>query len=39
MPLFEMTPEDLVECKPVTFAHLEIKEREDLQHVWVMNSW
>lgn len=33
MPLFEMTPEDLVECKPVTFAHLEIKEREDLQHV------
>jgi hypothetical protein len=33
VPLFEMTREDLVECKPVTFAHLEIKEREGLQHV------
>lgn len=33
MPLFEMTHEDLVECKPVTFAHLEIKEREGLQRV------
>lgn len=33
MPLFEMTRENLVECKPVTFAHLEIKEREGLQHV------
>lgn len=33
MPLFEMTQEDLVECKPVTFAHLEIKEREGLQRV------
>jgi hypothetical protein len=25
VPLFEMTREDLVECKPVTFTHLEIK--------------
>ena len=33
MPLFEMTREDLVECNPVTFAHLEIKEREGLQHI------
>jgi hypothetical protein len=33
VPLFEMTREDLVECRPVTFAHLEIKEREGLQHV------
>ncbi len=33
MPLFEMTREDLVECKPVTFAHLEIREREGLQHI------
>lgn len=33
MPLFELTHEELVECKPVTFAHLEIKEREGLQHV------
>lgn len=33
MPLFEMTREDLVECKPVSFTHLEIKEREGLQHV------
>ena len=33
MPLFEMTREDLVECKPVTFTHLEIKERVGLQHV------
>jgi hypothetical protein len=33
VPLFEMTREKLVECKPVTFAHLEIKEREGLQHV------
>src|SRR5260370_595086 len=31
VPLFEMTREDLVEGKPVTFAHLEIKEREGLQ--------
>lgn len=31
MPLFEMTREDLVECKPVTFTHLEIKERAGLQ--------
>jgi hypothetical protein len=28
-----MTREDLVECEHVTFAHLEIKERADLQHV------
>lgn len=28
-----MTREKLAECKPVTFAHLEIKERADLQHV------
>ncbi len=27
VPLFEMTREDLVECNPVTFAHLEIKEQ------------
>jgi len=33
VPLFEMTREELVECKPVTFAHLEIREREGLQHV------
>lgn len=33
MPLFEMTRENLAECKPVTFAHLEIKERANLQHV------
>lgn len=33
MPLFEMTREDLVECKPVTFTHLEIKERAGLRHV------
>jgi hypothetical protein len=33
MPLFEMTHEKLVECKPATFAHLEIKERAGLQHV------
>jgi len=33
VPLFEMTREDLVECKPVTFTHLEIKERVGLQHV------
>jgi hypothetical protein len=33
VPLFEMTREDLVECKPVTFAHLEIKERAGLQYV------
>ena len=33
VPLFEMTREKLVECKPVTFAHLEIREREGLQHV------
>jgi len=25
VPLFEMTREDLAECKPVTFTHLEIK--------------
>jgi hypothetical protein len=30
VPLFEMTRENLTECKPVTFAHLEIKERADL---------
>src|SRR5260370_19918416 len=28
-----MTRENLVECKPVTFAHLEIREREGLQHI------
>jgi RecB family endonuclease NucS len=33
VPLFEMTRENLAECEPVTFAHLEIKERADLQHV------
>jgi hypothetical protein len=33
MPLFAMTREELIECKPVTFAHLEIREREGLQHV------
>ena len=33
MPLFEMTRENLAECRPVTFAHLKIKERADLQHV------
>ncbi len=33
MPFFEMTREDLVEFKPVSFAQLEIKEREGLQHV------
>jgi hypothetical protein len=33
VPLFEMTREDLVEYKPVTFAHLEIREREGLRHV------
>ncbi len=33
MPLFEMTREDLVECRPASFAHLEIREREGLQHV------
>lgn len=33
MPLFEMTRDNLVECKPVTFAHLEIREREGLQRV------
>ena len=33
MPLFEMTREDLMECKPVTFTHLEIKERAGLRHV------
>jgi hypothetical protein len=33
VPLFEMTRENLTECTPVTFAHLEIKERADLQHV------
>jgi RecB family endonuclease NucS len=33
VPLFEMTPDNLVECKPVTFAHLEIREREGLQRV------
>lgn len=33
MPLFEMTREELVECKPVTFAQLEIREREGLQHI------
>jgi hypothetical protein len=33
MPLFEMTPETLTECEPVTFARLEIKERDGLQHV------
>ncbi len=31
MPLFEMTREDLVDCKPVTFTHLEIKERAGLR--------
>ena len=31
--LFEMTREDLMECKPVTFTHLEIKERAGLRHV------
>jgi hypothetical protein len=31
MPLFELTEHELVERKPVTFAHLEIREREDLQ--------
>lgn len=33
MPLFEMTREDLVECQPVTFTHLEIKEWAGLRHV------
>ena len=33
MPLFEMTREDLAECKPVTFTHLEIMERAGLRHV------
>ena len=33
MPLSEMTREDLAECKPVTFTHLEIKERAGLRHV------
>ena len=28
-----MTREDLMECKPVTFTHLEIKERAGLRHV------
>lgn len=28
-----MSRENLAECKPVSFAHLEIKERADLQHV------
>ncbi len=33
VPLFAMTRDDLIECKPVTFALLEIREREGLQHV------
>jgi hypothetical protein len=31
VPLFEMTREDLAECKPVAFTHLEIKERAGLR--------
>lgn len=33
VPLFEMTADDLIEHKPETFAHLAIKEREDLQRI------
>jgi hypothetical protein len=33
VPFFEMTREDLLERKPTSFAQLEIREREGLQHV------
>jgi hypothetical protein len=33
MPLYQMTGDHLIECKPVTFAHLEIKEREGIQRL------